>query len=85
METNKFSWHSVNAVKSSSPRCCVSNYYFSSDAPNGSSDDYYHVTSFNGRPEQKLLRFYCKIDNSFRSFIAKKLNISRGKSLTRKI
>lgn len=85
METNKFSWHSVNKVESNLPRCCVSNYYFSSETPVGEKNDYYHVTSFNGRPKQKLIRIYCKIDNTLRSFIAKKLNVNRGKSLIRKI
>ena len=29
METNDRSWHSVNPVKGSERRCCISNYYFS--------------------------------------------------------
>lgn len=81
METNKYSWHSVNKVVSDYPRCCVSNYYFSLQSP--TQENYYHVTSFNGRPNQKFLRLYCQIDNKLRYFVAKWFKISRGKNLVR--
>ncbi len=54
METNPWSWHSVSEVKVDRNRCCVSNYYFSADSPIG--HDYFNVTSFSARPEQRLLR-----------------------------
>lgn len=82
METNKVSWHSVSAVKIDRPRCCVSNYYFSKVSPDAA--DYFHVTSFTGRPEEKFKRFLGIIDNSLRNFVSKKLKIGRGKHLENK-
>ena len=82
METNKKSWHSVNKVKVDKRRCCLSIYLFSKESPTGK--DYYHVTSFNGRPEQKLIRIYCVLDNFLRQKIATLLKITRGKKLVRK-
>ena len=79
METNKSSWHSVDIISRDIKRCCLSNYYFSKSSPHGK--DYYHVTSFNGRPNQLLLRAYSGFDNFVRQLIASTLNISRGKSL----
>ena len=51
METTRTSWHSVQPVTADRPRCCVSNYYFSQRSPE--QRDYYHVTSFLGRPDQQ--------------------------------
>lgn len=65
METNSKSWHSVDTVNTDTPRCCVSNYYFSKESPTG--QDYFHITSFMARPEQKIQRFWCGIDNFVRS------------------
>lgn len=81
METNRFSWHSVNPVRVGRNRCCVSNYYFSQGSPE--PRDYYHVTSFTGRPHQKLARLWGRVDNFARQWIAANLKVSRGKSLTR--
>ncbi len=81
METNKTSWHSVNPVKVSGSRCCVSNYYFSTGSP--SKTDYYHVTSFLGRPDQPFRRIYGHIDNRLRQFIAQTIKVSRGRDLGR--
>ncbi|MDB9972521.1 2OG-Fe(II) oxygenase [Oceanospirillaceae bacterium] len=77
METNKSSWHSVSKVLIDRPRCCVSNYYFSKNSPDG--DEYFHVTSFSGRPEQPMRRFIGIIDNTLRNIISKTLKIGRGK------
>ncbi len=52
MATHKGSWHSVNQVKVDRSRCCVSNYYFSPRPIEGR--EYFHVTSFRGRPEQPV-------------------------------
>lgn len=52
MLTHQGSWHSVSPNRAKEYRCCVSNYYFSSKPPGGK--DYFHVTSFRGRPEQRL-------------------------------
>lgn len=77
METNKYSWHSVSKVMAERPRCCVSNYYFSEISPHG--NEYFHVTSFMGRPEQPLRRFFGVVDNALRNFISRTLKIGRGK------
>jgi Rps23 Pro-64 3,4-dihydroxylase Tpa1-like proline 4-hydroxylase len=82
METNNSSWHSVSPVKINEPRCCVSNYYFSKISPNKSK--YFHVTSFTGRPDQKLNKFISIIDNFSRNFISKALKLGRGKGLINK-
>ena len=42
-------------------------------------------TSFNGRPEQKLIRYYYALDNFLRQSIATIFKISRGKKLKRKV
>lgn len=67
METNLHSWHSVNPIKYSGNRCCVSNYYFSEDSP--SNKEYFNVTSFSARPNQKIRRAVSKIDNLVRNSI----------------
>jgi Rps23 Pro-64 3,4-dihydroxylase Tpa1-like proline 4-hydroxylase len=66
MATNQTSWHSVNPVVCNKARCCVFNYYFSEQSPEG--EDYYHGTSspfFNPlirpRPEQKISRMVSKM------------------------
>jgi hypothetical protein len=52
MITHKTSWHSVSQVRVPQSRSCVSNCYFSKNSQEES--EYFHVTSFRGRPEQKL-------------------------------
>ena len=82
METTKTSWHSVDMVKSDLCRCCVSNYYFTKSSQTG--DDYYHVTSFLGRPEQTFRRIYSRLDNFLRQFVSATFKVSRGKRLSRR-
>jgi hypothetical protein len=82
METNKTSWHSVSKVEIDSPRCCVSNYYFSKVSPDQS--DYFHVTSFTGRPNENLKKVYGVLDNALRNIVSKSLKIGRGKKLINK-
>jgi len=65
METNRRSWHSVNPVRRDAARCCVSNYYFSTQSPE--DNDYFHITSFMARPEQPLARLWTATDNLLRS------------------
>jgi len=67
METNLNSWHSVNPVLIDANRCCVSNYYFSDYAPEGR--EYFHVTSFSARPNQKALRIFAKVDSLLRNTV----------------
>jgi Rps23 Pro-64 3,4-dihydroxylase Tpa1-like proline 4-hydroxylase len=64
METNPWSWHSVSEVKGNGVRCCVSNYFFSLEAP--TEEELFHVTSFQAIPEKKLMRFVCSVDNKLR-------------------
>jgi Rps23 Pro-64 3,4-dihydroxylase Tpa1-like proline 4-hydroxylase len=77
METNKLSWHSVSTNVSNEPRCCVSNYYFSEISPEDS--EYFHVTSFSGRPEQFGKIMLGKFDNYLRNTFSKITKIGRGK------
>ena len=70
METNKTSWHSVSKVTVPRVRCCLSNYFYSEESPDGT--DYYHYTSFEGRPDDELSRkAKSKLDHGLRSVMAK--------------
>ena len=69
MSTNDKAWHSVNEVKSSGTRRCISNYYFSPHSPNGYETT--HVTYFMARPEQKLRRVLTKADSDLRTMLRK--------------
>jgi Rps23 Pro-64 3,4-dihydroxylase Tpa1-like proline 4-hydroxylase len=69
MATGKKSWHSVSPVRRGGQRCCVSNYYFSPYPLSG--PDYFHVTSFRGRPEEKIKDVILQIDNAARSSVRK--------------
>lgn len=60
MVTHQGSWHSVSRSKADQNRCCVSNYYFSK-YPVGEFD-YFHVTSFRGRPEQRIRDLVLRAD-----------------------
>ena len=78
METNKTSWHSVSPVTVDRPRCCVSNYYFSQISPDDT--EYFHVTSFTGRPDETIKRVVGVADNALRNMVSKTLGVGRGKS-----
>jgi Rps23 Pro-64 3,4-dihydroxylase Tpa1-like proline 4-hydroxylase len=67
MATTRGSWHSVPKIKASQPRYCVSNYYFSPDSPE--KENYFHVTSFRGRPEQPLRDLALRVDIALRMFL----------------
>ena len=79
METNKNSWHSVSKCLVEKPRVCVSIYLFSQNSPTGK--DYFHVTSFKGRPDQKIKNAYSLIDNKIRNVFSKITKFGRGKKL----
>jgi len=64
MATHQNSWHSVNKVLSNKIRCCVSNYYFSNEPL--LTTDAFHVTSFRGRPTQKIRDMILKVDTNLR-------------------
>lgn len=69
MITNKSSWHSVSEVLHDDRRCCVSNYYFSSVSPE--DRDYFHATSFRGRPGEKVGDLLMATDNALRTSVLK--------------
>ena len=69
MATHQKSWHSVTKVTVNKVRCCVSNYYFS-DVPLLTSDQF-HITTFRGRPKEKIKDFVLQLDNGVRSLVRK--------------
>lgn len=69
MATHQNSWHSVSKVTVNKVRCCVSNYYFSDEPLLGS--DTFHITTFRGRPTEKLKDIVLQFDNKTRSFLRK--------------
>jgi len=77
METNKKSYHSVSKVKTNKLRCCISTYYFSKESPDNTN--YFHVTSFIGRPEEKFIRLLSNFDNKLRKMISYFLKFGRNK------
>ena len=84
METTRASWHSVSKVISRNTRCCISNYYFTEEIPKERKKDYFHVTSFTGRPSENFRRLYGSIDNVLRNTISRVLRFGRGKKLINK-
>jgi Rps23 Pro-64 3,4-dihydroxylase Tpa1-like proline 4-hydroxylase len=69
MVTNKTSLHSVSKVNHPGERCCVSNYYFSPQSID--EKEYFHVTSFRGRPEEKVTDLVLQGDAILRNGIRK--------------
>lgn len=69
MITNRGSWHSVSPVLVDDLRCCVSNYYFSKLPAD--AQDYFHITSFRGRPEQPVRDLVLQADAALRGLIRK--------------
>lgn len=59
METDQTSWHSVNQIRVTAARNCVSNYYFSETPKNGRP--YFQVTTFTGRPEEPIKRMVLRV------------------------
>jgi Rps23 Pro-64 3,4-dihydroxylase Tpa1-like proline 4-hydroxylase len=55
METNSTSWHAVSPVLYNAHRCCIFNYYFSEQSPEG-REYFFSAPSFRARPEQKFRR-----------------------------
>jgi Rps23 Pro-64 3,4-dihydroxylase Tpa1-like proline 4-hydroxylase len=70
METHETSWHSVSKVVVNEPRTCISNYYFSRSSP-VSGNAYARVTTFAGRPEEKIKRVLLKLDGIARNRFSK--------------
>lgn len=67
MITNRSSYHSVSKVVSEGKRCCVSNYYFSKHP--AEDKEYFHVTSFYGRPEEPVKDIILQADSKLRNFV----------------
>jgi Rps23 Pro-64 3,4-dihydroxylase Tpa1-like proline 4-hydroxylase len=69
MATHNQSLHSVSPVVFEGFRCCISNYYFSENPL--LKTDSFHITSFRGRPENKLIDKILRIDTFLRMNIRK--------------
>jgi len=69
MATHNGSLHSVSPVVHEGFRCCVSNYYFSKFPIH--ETDTFHVTSFRGRPENRLTDAILQVDTFLRMSIRK--------------
>lgn len=69
MITNRRSLHSVSPVEIDGLRCCVSNYYFSEEP--AEATDYFHITSFRGRPEQPIRDVILQADSVLRMAVRK--------------
>jgi Rps23 Pro-64 3,4-dihydroxylase Tpa1-like proline 4-hydroxylase len=69
MITNRTSLHSVSPVQADDLRCCVSNYYFSQFPAEG--QNYFHITSFRGRPEQPVRDLVLQVDAALRGLVRK--------------
>jgi len=69
MATHEKSWHSVSPVVADASRNCVSNYYFSVNPL--SNSDKFHVTTFRGRPHQKIRNHILKLDSFLRMNLRK--------------
>ena len=69
MATHNNSLHSVSPVVENVERRCISNYYFSSVPVR--QDDTFHVTSFRGRPENKVADVVLQVDTFLRMGIRK--------------
>ena len=54
----------------------MSNYYYSKNSPE--EKNYYNVTSFTGRPNERFKRFFGKIDNKLRQTFANMTGFTRG-------
>ena len=64
MATHQNSWHSVSTVTFNKERCCISNYYFSNNPLK--EDDAFHITSFRGRPGEKVKNMILYFDSNLR-------------------
>lgn len=69
MATHNDSLHSVSPVVHQGNRCCVSNYYFSAEPLQ--QTDSFHVTSFRGRPENKVADLILQADAFLRMGVRK--------------
>lgn len=73
MATHRSSWHSVGPLRTDARRCCVSNYYFREQPIEGR--EYFHATSFRGRPEQRVRDLVLRLDAKVRTRILSVVNV----------
>jgi Rps23 Pro-64 3,4-dihydroxylase Tpa1-like proline 4-hydroxylase len=73
MATNRESWHSVSPIVHDGRRTCISNYFFREKSLE--SADYFHATSFRGRPEQPARDLLLRADAALRTKILTVVNI----------
>lgn len=69
MATHNNSLHSVSPIVVDAERKCISNYYFSNSPLR--ENDTFHVTSFRGRPENKVTDLVLLLDSFLRMNIRK--------------
>lgn len=67
MATDDKSWHSVSKVVVPEARRCLSNYYFAEKPINGK--EYFHATTFKGRPGETFRGMLLEIDGMIRNGI----------------
>lgn len=67
MATDDKSWHSVSKVVVPEARRCLSNYYFAEKPINGK--EYFHATTFKGRPGETFRGFLLDMDGMLRNGI----------------
>jgi Rps23 Pro-64 3,4-dihydroxylase Tpa1-like proline 4-hydroxylase len=67
MATDQCSWHSVNRIQHNQRRNCISNYYFTERPV--CRTDYFHVTTFRGRPEHTALDALLRLDSAVRGSV----------------
>lgn len=84
MATHQTSLHSVSPITVDRLRSCVSNYYFSENSFEGL--EYFHVTSFRGRPDQPFRDFVLRVDSLLRMLIRRisKNGIAKTKHIYKK-
>lgn len=71
MAIHDSSWHSVSPITVDHARACVSNYYFSDHSLK--PGERFHVTSFRGRPEQRVRDLVLRLDQQVRQGVHKVL------------
>jgi Rps23 Pro-64 3,4-dihydroxylase Tpa1-like proline 4-hydroxylase len=87
MATTTSSWHGVDRIVGGTTRTCVSNYYFSARPVGPSGDpveqDYFHVTTFRGFPDQPVRNAVLMADGLARAGVRKVFR--RGVTATKQV
>jgi hypothetical protein len=56
----------------------MENYYFSKESPDAT--EYFHVTSFDGRPDEPVKKGISAADNALRNAVSKTFKVGREKT-----